>query len=1110
MVNRHSTDLQDFLDWKRRLLQRHGLDRPDARPLYRYRLTMSEFSTLESLLRTSLKEPSMTHHLDAVASQRPGFACLFVLYAAEWWQRQYEGGHWSWEPILKRIGADPDEWSQAQRSECVTRGLRDWGLKPRADGGLRYLGSVAVQGGLPLRLLAEARGGIGQVLGRVVQLARGSRATQPELLAWVDSLQGLLPRTYRQAAIFALLAEVVWSILDLKEQARLTSGSNAVQQLDEAIPDWRERFPFPVDDAQVRGLIEQLVRDVAVVRVERQSVCLPVARRIESEGNDVWMLQSRLDLPEALDAAPLASLFGIAPQELPRMAELTLTVAGDGQSTALRRLAGSDRYRVERKPWGFSGRLAGEEHVLRLRAADGRVWSATAPRGDALEAELPWIFSAEDGGFLHQGGGSVTTPEAWLMLPPAWSVYPQASSEARADGRCLNRNVWRIHGEVHAQEPSGDRYRIRTGQAGAGGDILVWQGERCWLDFHSPTIAFKGTPQLVQLAKNNAKQPVSGRAQFSAGVGPVTTRYPPSGPARHRSRLLLLPPNAKLALDCRDARSGTIRLEGWQASKAEVLTPDLQQTLSRNERGLNLDLVLRSGARTPEKVELEVAWPQAAARLTVPFPARGVRAFDGDGRELAPNDLLAAHRLTGVRLHVLAGEHDVDLAFSLGKYKRVHKLRPTPGALSLEIRLQDYAADIQQLLSSDDTPDAQVGVTVRTGGADGFQLRLARYAAKLDKNSAEISLDQVAMLTTEAIAALPVLALRLERPGDEAICLKPKASQGVATGVWAFSPFINREPGSWLIFPGKEAVLPFRPTLWTVAGAVDTSSPLARAIGLADQAAREEALDRVIQEMAGDFLEPCWLELDRLAAQIGHLPLTTLDVWRRLARSPQGMAAMALRLATLPVGFLDRFDQELPFAWEAVPTSAWRRAMGCLDRQCRDSFGEKDGAAVFASHLDARIKDLSASHAALDYLLGVVSAPFLPASGPQAAALAVIGKESAQQQLFAGADSLSMKLRQRHANEQWPVDFNPILSRARRQANVAGMLHPEALDYRDGALNMPLLLAGQAATNQTSGWFAHPENIHVLRTHRSFDPEWFDEAYNLTIARCLADGLFTV
>ena len=29
----------------------------------------------------------------------------------------------------------------------------------------------------------------------------------------------------------------------------------------------------------------------------------------------------------------------------------------------------------------------------------------------------------------------------------------------------------------------------------------------------------------------------------------------------------------------------------------------------------------------------------------------------------------------------------------------------------------------------------------------------------------------------------------------------------------------------------------------------------------------------------------------------------------------------------------------------------------------------------------------------------------------------------------------------------------------------------------------------------------------MLRACRSFDPDWFAEAFNLTIARCLADGL---
>jgi hypothetical protein len=40
-----------FRDWKRALLHRRNLNRPDGRPLYRYRLSNEEFDELEALLR---------------------------------------------------------------------------------------------------------------------------------------------------------------------------------------------------------------------------------------------------------------------------------------------------------------------------------------------------------------------------------------------------------------------------------------------------------------------------------------------------------------------------------------------------------------------------------------------------------------------------------------------------------------------------------------------------------------------------------------------------------------------------------------------------------------------------------------------------------------------------------------------------------------------------------------------------------------------------------------------------------------------------------------------------------------------------------------------------
>jgi len=1102
-----------FLDWKRDLLHHRDLTRPDGRPLYRYRLSEEEFNSLGKLLRDWLARVSGRVDLDVVATRLSGFSALFVLYAAEWWRRCYDGSHWSWEPILEAIGANPDEWSQAQRSACVERGLQDWGLKPREDGGLRFLGSIAVQGGLPLALLAQARGGIGQVLSRVLQLAGNSAAADLYSLDWVESLQGMLPKSYRQAAIFTLLSDVARTVLHLKEEANLSSSTDAVAQLDRQLgTHWRDRFPLPVDDLHAQGLIEQLIRDAASVRVERQTTCLPLERQLETDGNSSWTLKSSLTLPDTIPASQLAKIFSLQVENLPRVAELALTAGDRRQTTALRCLAGHEAYRVERKPWGFSGEHATHEHLLHLNAPDGRSWSATAAMGGALDDELPWVFAIEDGSYLRQGSGGVVASEALLALPSSWRVLPPDAVSLRGNLASPGRKLLRVCGDIQAVDSEGGTYRIRTGQAGASEENYEWHGQRYWLDFRQPMMAFKGLPTLYRANPQGASSPVNGQPGWNpngtvAAIGPVTARYPANGEIKHRARMVILPKDAELVLDCRDARSGAIRLENWGAVNAQVLTPGIRNTTKNEGGALVLDLSLSETMHTPERVEIEVYWRQTSARLVVPFPAQGARAFDGTGKELASGSMLAAHLLAGVRIQVLGGRQNPRMALELGMAgtQRAHALHGLPGSLGLVIRLQDYVADIQHLLSTDDGPDAVVTAVVRIGGVEQFKLRLARYAARLEKSGGEIGLDKVDRIPPETLADLPVLALRLERPGDEAMALPSSASEGVASGVWDFSPD-TREPGAWLIYPGTDAALPFRPTLWTVAGEVSTDSPLAQAIGIADPSEREAALDQVVAAMAADFLEPCWLELDRLAGQIGHLPLTTLDLWRRLARNPQGMAALALRFGSLPQGFLDRFEQELPFAWETLSFATWRQAMECLERQCKGNFGEEAGAALFPVHLDARIKDLSANHGALAFLLGIASAEFLPAAKRETQGLGYLGRQSAQQ-LFEGESSLSMKLRQRHADEQWPSGFNLILTSARSQNEVAGMLHPQVLGYPDGAINLPLLLAAQAAIHQTDNWFTHPAHIHVLRAHRAFDPDWFDEAYNRTIARCLADGL---
>ncbi len=1111
-----------FRDWKRQLLSARGLPGPDRRALYLYRLSEDDFGELENLLRTWLGRLLGRFSL-AELTKLSGFSSLFVLYAAEWWRRRFDGSHWSWEPILRGIGANPEEWNQAQRSEFVRVGLQDWGLKPREYGALRFLGTVALQGGLPLRLLAEARGGIGQLLGQVLRQAGNGAVSQTDVLTWVQSLHRLLPKSYRQDAIFVLLADVVWTVLSLRDEAGLKSGVDALARLDERVPGWRDRFPLPVEDAHARGLMEQLIRDAAEARIERATRDLPLLRRIVPSGPDLWVLESGLTLPDTLESAQLAALMGIGTDELPRIADLSLRAGGTQRTTAVRRLSGHDKYRIERKPWGASGDGAAREHFLLLSGADGQSWTVSASRGEALDDELPWTFASDEGGFrlVRQGGGKVAPVDALVAVPPGWEMRTPAGASACPAGRLIEpeRDVFRIRGVVEVRSNGDLSCTIRTGEASAREESYEWKGERLWLDFLSPSMAFRGWPQLFVAREDGSTTKTEGTPGWTptAAFGPVLGRYPATGNLLHRARLIVLPPDARLTIEPQDARSGAFRFERWGAASVRVSTDGVAHESVRDNDDILVSVSVASDTRAPRRIELEVFWPHTplSARLSVPFPGKGARVFDGEGREVTSGALLAVQKLVGSRMSVLGGQRNESITLELqarpGGASRVHRLRPPAEALQLELRLQDYAEEIHQLLSMDDSPDARVRVTLRIGGCPHFSLDIARYAARLSRTEGDVLLRAEAEIgmAPEALRDLPVHAMCLERPGDEAVKLEPidDASGDMGCG-WAFSRCI-RQSGSWLIYPAADTRLPFRPTLWQVEGDPMAQSPLALAIMLPHPAARETALDEVIEAMAADFLHESWSEVEQFAGQIGHLPLATLDLWRRFARWPKAMAALAFRLGSLPAGFVDRFAHELPFAWETVGFSAWRDAIACLLQQCRTSFGEAGGESVFRHHLKSRIEGITARYAVLQYLLGIASSDHDAEARDQVRLLRYVGSVT-DGKLDGDDDSLVMRLRRTHAEGEWPDGANGILSHAQSRPELAPFLCPGRYGFADGAINMPLLLAAEAATDRTDHWFGDASAIHVLRTHRAFDPEWFDEAYNHTIACCLATGALKV
>lgn len=1124
-----------FHDFKVQVLGARGLSAPDDRQLYAYRITVEEFLALEALLKESLDQfgqklralhPGLSA-VDLAAQHYTGFPALFVLYGAEWWRRRYDGRGFAWEPILHDLGVDASDWTPSRRSACVKRGLKGWGLALRDSVGLRYLGSVALQGGLPMRLLSDAKGALGRLLRCVLREAVKSQVTSIAIQAWVQSLGHYLPRTYRQKEIFVLLADVITTILDLKAQAGLSQSEGAVEELNRRIPGWRDRFPLSVEDADAQGLIEQLVKDATSEKEQLHSRLFLVERFIECDEDGSWGLRSSIPLSDEISSDALARAFDVKVDELPRFLHLSSRAADGEQSASLRKLAGQDSYRVEKNPWRFSREQAAAEHVVHLATTDGREWVVAAPRGEALDDDLPWVFDAREDPpkLLRQGGGAVATNEVLVALPPGWHPLAADSEHISSKGAMpdFNRQLFEGSGDAYFSNDE-QPCHIRTGRADAFEESYEWRGTRLWQLAVSPGMAFSGKPRLYRIDDSGGMHaaagdvnwhPLGGKSHSLAEpLGPTVMWHSAKGEVNGRARMLVLPSVAQVRLEPGDATSGSIRLVNWGAMSIRVDHPSIVFTQRRDGNDLVAELQVCDHELIPEWFIAEVHWPHSAhpARIRLPFPVRGVRIFSSSG-ELAPGTLQAASQLAGVRLVFFGGSPatlpHMSLKFRLvGKRNVIDRVvAPPAGSMRAEIRLQDYSTEIAHLLANDDRPDARVEVSAQIGGDTYPCLNVAHYACRLDRTEHCVLLEGGASssITLETQEALPVLALRLDSPEDEPLNLEFVSLEDPDRGAWNFNPE-GRDPGAWLIYPATDSPLVFRPTLWSVDGDDSDSEGLAGAIGISDPKRREEELNKWIAALSGDFLDSGWEHVKLIADQFGHLPLVTLDLWRKFAHSDRAMAALALRYSPIPYSFIDRFASEMSFAWEAVSFDAWKQAVNNLHHQCKLSY--KDASEiVFETHLRSRLREITSHRPILRWSVFLARAAALGEQPQELHFFNSLSEEIIDQILFGADDNPWQGLMRRHAEDQWPEDFRAQVVRARQDKIFARFLRPNNEGYRDGVANLPVLLAAQALTGDNSEWFNDPSLIHKLRKHIDFDPDWFENAYNWSVARCVSAGL---
>ena len=260
-----------FLDWKNSFLSKNSRQELKGVPLYAYKVTSEEYLELKECMKDNIKKYLEYFDTNQIFVSSTEFPQLFVMYAAMWWQREYDGSGMTWDPIFKSIGLRSADLSSNIRSDLVKLGFQKWNLSLNSDiGNLKFIGNIASQGGLPLKLIAAGHGNLNRLLNRVLKDVVG--ITFPDhhsVNAIIESHKSELPKSYRQKEIFSLLAEIIITFLNLKRDAKLDFTSNAIEKLNQFEVNWRDRFPLPMDDENAQAVLERFIKDGIKIKAER-------------------------------------------------------------------------------------------------------------------------------------------------------------------------------------------------------------------------------------------------------------------------------------------------------------------------------------------------------------------------------------------------------------------------------------------------------------------------------------------------------------------------------------------------------------------------------------------------------------------------------------------------------------------------------------------------------------------------------------------------------------------------------------------------------------------------------------------------------------------------
>jgi hypothetical protein len=915
--------------WRSSLLRRHALERPDGRPIYRYRITDEEYEQAGSLLRELAQHGRLDHPDDQSAS-------LFAAYCAEWFRREAESTFRKWESLAPEVFGS---LSQATKAELTEKGLRYWGRLDeliRDDRGRQFLLTLALEGGFSVKLLrSEARGWLKDYLTALIREGLTEPEPSKDGMQRIANAHALVLReSYRQPEFLALCAELILVLVNLRRQVdrNAVSGIDPVAFLDVTAPSWRDAVPIYLPNENggaARDLLNGLMREKAGRRVSGD---VSTQRMLVLHHNR-WVPALQVSANGAIDNKLMQGLSGSDGRVRAQMAGAIASKLSDtfavidpsvepGEPWRIRPLLQLDRP-ILNVPFSIEANVALSQAG---RLKKNIVW----PGGEAIRSDV-LVFAAVDNegtdalkALRLVGRGSVRAREAslFVMLPVGWKLTSAEGLqifEPIADIEDGRSSLFWADIACHAASPTDEKYRIEPSS-----DPYSWrltldaqlQHDIAAEDAHTEVYAAPAFAQVVDEGRH--RSPRSGELFFRNDGGKwqelPSNRLPEgsyelawrdtvSGTLRDKLRLVILPQAVGISGRHQGRNRALITctgLDDWLVRPVEAGDRDIEID------GDEIRIAFHSAPRLSQRLELVPPTGRPVV-IVVRLPAHEPLFVDASGLALAPNKEISLYDMGDVHLAAPSGA-----ILNIQYRDEDGRNRWTETEGSDEMSLSSLRTTVESLLALSGDQDASISLSINGIGdrrirvGQGALGRLRKSGRRLI-SSVEVSSDANAVLRT---LLAPDAEIQLTRCDDARDC-------------WDLPETIDSPALAYIRDGGVVLNRPALVPATSGSGEI-ARTPLVDAMLIADFDQRNNELRSVlrrIDESDDRHEEFNWLL--RTTNTLQGLQPTSIDALRLLAEFP-GLLVRLLLNATEDHLAVYRLQRELPFLWLAIPVSVWQ------------------------------------------------------------------------------------------------------------------------------------------------------------------------------------------